>query len=132
MEPVLEIWLTASVKAHDFVDTSVWESQVENMRTIYIPASETFVYERDSEVVGFYSLKDDVLAAIFVCPEFQGRGIGKQLLQHAKRQRASLTLSVYRGNNASCRFYLSHGFSIVSEQPDEHTGHPEYTMSTDA
>ncbi|MEZ9597475.1 GNAT family N-acetyltransferase, partial [Vibrio sp. 10N.286.46.A8] len=31
METVLDIWLTASVKAHDFVAPEFWESQVGNM-----------------------------------------------------------------------------------------------------
>ena len=43
-----------------------------------------------------------------------------------------LTLSVYRQNEASCQFYLSQGFHIVSEQTDEHTGHLEFIMSTDS
>ncbi len=127
--PVLDIWLSASIKAHDFVDASFWESQVENMRNIYIPASETYVFESNSKVVGFYSLNENNLAAIFVSPEFQGKGIGKQLMLHAKKQRVRLILSVYKENKASCQFYLSQGFSVVSEQTDEHTGHQEYTMS---
>ncbi len=53
MDSVLEIWLNASVKAHDFISAEFWESQVENMRNIYIPASETYVYEVESKVVGF-------------------------------------------------------------------------------
>ncbi|HAS8277925.1 TPA: GNAT family N-acetyltransferase, partial [Vibrio vulnificus] len=28
------------------------------------------------------------------------------------------------------QFYLSQGFTVVSEQRDEHTGHPEYTMNS--
>ena len=51
-------------------------------------------------------------------------------MAHAKRQRAELTLSVYKENEASYRFYLTQGFRVISEQADEHTGHLEYTMST--
>ena len=100
------------------------------MRNIYIPASETYVYEAESRVVGFYALYEDSLAAIFVSPERQGEGIGKQLLSHAKAQRVILRLSVYKDNKASYQFYLSQGFKVVSEQLDEHTGYPEYTMSS--
>lgn len=45
MELVLEIWLNASVKAHDFVSPDFWQSQLENMRSIYLPASDVYVYE---------------------------------------------------------------------------------------
>ncbi|ENQ8746675.1 N-acetyltransferase [Vibrio parahaemolyticus] len=130
LDSVLEIWLEASVKAHDFVPADFWGSQVESMRNIYIPASEVIVYEIESKIVGFYALYESTLAAIFVFPEFQGKGIGKQLLSHAKAQRAILSLSVYKENQASYQFYLSQGFAVVSEQLDEHTGHPEYTMSS--
>ncbi|MBO0215763.1 N-acetyltransferase [Vibrio sp. Vb2880] len=130
MDSVLEIWLSASVQAHDFISPEFWESQVENMRNIYIPASETYVYEFESKVVGFYALYENSLAAIFVSPELQGKGIGKQLLSHAKTQRAELSLAVYKENQASYQFYLSQGFKVLSEQLDEHTGHPEYTMSS--
>jgi len=128
IEAILDIWLKASIKAHDFVPDEFWEAQVEDMRTLYIPASETFVFEQNADVVGFYSLHGDTLAAIFVLPELQGQGIGKQLLDHAKTQKPTLSLSVYTENEASCGFYLSQGFKTVSEQIDEHTGCPEYTM----
>ncbi len=129
MDSVLNIWLSASIKAHDFVEASFWESQVDNMRNIYIPASETYVYENDSKIVGFYALNENNLEAIFVHPEFHGKGIGKQLITHAKKHRVRLTLTVYKENEASYQFYLSQGFKVISEQADEHTGHLEYTMS---
>ena len=129
IETVLDIWLRASIKAHDFVDADFWVSQVDNMRNIYIPASETFVYERASKVVGFYALDENTLAAIFVDPASQWVGIGKQLMKHVKEQRSTLSLSVYKENVASFNFYIAQGFTVVSEQVDDHTGHQEYTMS---
>ncbi|MFI3277049.1 N-acetyltransferase [Vibrio sp.] len=127
-ETVLNIWLTASIKAHNFIASEFWESQVGNMRDIYLPASQTYVFQFDGEVRGFYSLYEGILAAIFVCPEHQGSGIGKQLMQHAKLECPYLSLNVYKENQATIEFYLSQGFTIVSEQADEHTGHQEYTM----
>ncbi|WP_319541387.1 N-acetyltransferase [uncultured Pseudodesulfovibrio sp.] len=129
VEAVLNIWLQASIKAHDFVDRYFWESEQENMRNVYIPASENYVYELNARVIGFYSLHDDTLAALFVSPEHQGQGIGTALIKHAKTKRTQLGLSVYKENQASYGFYLSQGFSVVSEQVDQHTGHPEYSMS---
>lgn len=129
MEAVLAIWLDASIKAHDFVEPEFWRSHVENMRTTYLPASEVYVYEIEAKVVSFYALYENTLAALFVAPERQGRGIGTQLLNHAKQQRTSLMLSVYKENQPSYKFYLAQGFTVSSEQQDEHTGHLEYTMS---
>lgn len=128
MDAVLEIWLSASVKAHDFVNPEFWQSQLEDMRNIYLPSSSVYVYTSDAEIAGFYALLDNHLAAIFVQPEQQGRGIGKALMAHAKSFGENLNLSVYKNNQPSVNFYLSQGFVISSEQQCEHTGHMEYTM----
>ncbi|MCL1093718.1 GNAT family N-acetyltransferase [Shewanella kaireitica] len=129
MTSVLDIWLKASIKAHDFMPANFWQSQVDAMRDIYLPASQVYTFEKDAKTVGFYALYEDTLAAIFVAPDKQGSGIGTQLLTHAKTQRDKLTLNVYQDNVASYRFYLSQGFVVISEGVDEHTGHQEYTMS---
>ncbi len=63
---VLYIWLEASIKAHDFVSPIFWESQIANMKNIYLPASDVYVAKIDGEVVGFYAQYEDQLAAIFV------------------------------------------------------------------
>lgn len=129
---ICDIWLKASIKAHSFIPPEFWKSQLESMRNIYIPSSESYIYERDTEIAGFYSLDGNSLAAIFVYPHLQGQGIGKQLLSHAKSQRPQLTLSVYKENNHSYQFYLSQGFELIKEQIDKHTGHMEYLMKTKA
>jgi putative acetyltransferase len=128
MEKVLDIWLRASVKAHDFVDGKFWEARLEDVRDMYIPDSETYVYEEDGEVRGFFSLCGDSLAAIFVSPEAQGRGIGRRLMDKAKSLREKLNLTVYKENRKSVRFYEKNGFIHVGERVDTYTGHTEIVM----
>ena len=128
MDQVLEVWLAASLKAHDFIAPEYWRSQLESMRNIYIPASEAYVYKQGKRVVGFYALAEDTLAAIFVAPDLQGTGIGKSLLAHAKSKRHILSLSVYKANAAGIRFYQSQGFEIAAAGLDEAVGEEEYTM----
>lgn len=128
MDRLLEIWLSASIKAHDFIDASFWQSNTGSMREVYIPASETFVIEDSSGVLGFYSLLDNQLAALFVDPAHQGNGFGKQLLDHAKCLRNELSLAVYKENTPSVGFYTSQGFKRVKEQIDEKTGLAEFLL----
>ncbi|MPW36645.1 N-acetyltransferase [Vibrio sp. B1Z05] len=129
IEVVLDIWLKASIQAHDFVVAEFWQSQVSNMRDIYIPASKTYVFEKEGNIVGFYSLYQNLLAAIFVSPDYQDQGFGKQLISHAKGQCSELTLNVYKENQAAYRFYLAQGFEVDNEQLCEHIGCAEYAMS---
>lgn len=128
MDRVLSIWLDASIQAHDFVEAAFWESQVESMRHTYLPAAQVSVYEHNGDVVGFYALHEDVLAALFVAPLHQGQGFGTRLLSDAQSKRERLTLTVYQENRASCQFYRAQGFTPGREQCDPHTGHVELTM----
>ncbi|GAA5138508.1 N-acetyltransferase [Alloalcanivorax gelatiniphagus] len=128
IDQVLAIWLAASIEAHHFIEPAFWQSKMGEMRNVYIPASETFVYEDEGVVVGFYSLYENTLAAIFVAPGSQGKGVGSVLLDDAKSRRAKLKLTVYKENAASIRFYRNNGFSVLQEQIDEHTGHSELIM----
>lgn len=131
IDQVLTIWLSASVQAHDFVPAAFWASQVEAMRDIYLPTAESWVFEEEGSVSGFYCLVEATLAAIFVSPDRQGRGIGSALIEDAKRRRDGLTLSVYRANRPSVDFYRKHGFAIHAEQVDANTGQPELVMTWD-
>jgi len=127
-DTVLTIWLEASIKAHSFVPEKFWESKLDDMRNIYIPMSETWVYELDGELVGFFSLYQNTLAAIFVSPAQQRKGIGKELLDIAKQLRKYFELTAYSENTNSLGFYKKQDFSIVREQVDEHTGRKELLM----
>ena len=128
IDQIIEIWLEASIKVHDFMDSEFWKSKVNDMREIYIPSAETYVFEEEDELKGFVSLSGDTLAALFVSPRWQGEGIGKQLILKSKAIRDRLTLTVYRENRRSIEFYRKCGFKIIREQIDDHTGHSELLM----
>ncbi|MDI9433308.1 MAG: GNAT family N-acetyltransferase [Sedimentisphaerales bacterium] len=128
MEDVINIWLDASVEAHDFIDRQFWRSKVGDMKDVYLPACETYVYEDEQGIRGFLSLEGNTLAALFVSPECQGQGIGRKLVERAKDLRDHLELCVYKDNHKSVRFYETCGFRSVSEKLDKHTGCPESVM----
>lgn len=128
LDDIIDIWLSASIKAHDFIKEEFWKSQVDNMRNIYIPNSETYVFELNSKPIGFYCIYENKLEAIFVKPEMQRKNIGSKLIAHAIKQKRHLTLCVYKKNNSSFLFYLSQGFKLIKEQTDLNTLEQEYIM----
>ncbi|MCX4026883.1 GNAT family N-acetyltransferase [Endozoicomonas sp. SM1973] len=129
MNAVLNIWLEASIQAHDFVNSDFWHSKLNLMQEVYIPSSETYVYEDAEGIKGFFSLYNNTLAAIFVNPSDQGSGIGQQLLLKAKSLRNKLDLTVYRDNKKSIKFYQQNDFTTIKEQIDKHTGMIEILMT---
>jgi len=91
-----------------------------------------YVAEVEDKVVGFanYSPVSDggkvELAAIYLYPEFQGKGIGSALLQQAIKELEGIKeiyINVEKDNKIGMAFYEAKGFEIVKEFDDEFDGH---------
>ncbi|ART81690.1 GNAT family N-acetyltransferase [Oceanisphaera profunda] len=134
-EAIQEVWLLASLQAHDFIPAAFWWQQQAAMRARYFPAAEIWVCERAQEVQGFVALIDDYLAALFVRPDCQQQGIGRALLDFAKQQRTQLSVTLYCENDIAVNFYLNQGFTVLKEGTDAASGQPElylqYRQATD-
>ena len=129
MEQLLSIWLSASIEAHDFIPASFWQDKLGEMREVYVPNSQTFVFEVDQQLYGFISLLDNYIAALFVHPEKQGLGIGQELMAYIKERFKTLSLSVYSKNKKAIAFYEKQGFVVLLEQEEPHSKAMETQMS---
>lgn len=126
---IMNIWLNSTIKAHDFIDKNYWENSYNTVKNIYIPMSETFVYEEDNCIKGFISIiNNEFIGALFVDINEQGVGIGKELINYAINKYKKLNLAVYKENKNSVNFYLNRGFKIIKEQINEDSGYSEYLM----
>lgn len=130
MEAVIRIWLEASILSHSFIDKAYWEEKADAMRTLYLPLSEVVVDEDKDmgEVVAFIAFVEDYLAALFVAPAHQKKGVGSRLLALAKKMRDTLELSVYAENERAVAFYRKNGFRMTNKRIEEMTGHTELLM----
>lgn len=125
---IMHIWLSANLKAHDFIPADYWESHFEQVRVL-LPAAELYIYEEDAGALcGFIGMSGDYIAGIFVKEGARSGGIGKQLLDYVKSFRQSLTLNVYRKNERAVRFYLRENFTVRSQRLEKDTGEEEYLM----
>lgn len=131
MDAILDIWLNASLQAHDFIPATYWEKQLIPMRDLYLPLAENYVIKENKTVLGFASLlrSEAVLAALFIAPHQQGCGYGKCLLDFLKQQCDELHLNVYAENTAAVNFYQQQGFKTISQAMDKDTGHTELNMT---
>lgn len=126
---VMSIWKYSTIKAHDFISEKYWENNYDVVKDVYIPASETFIYEENGEIKGFISiLNNEFIGALFVDINTQGRGIGSKLIDYAIKNYKKLNLAVYKDNKKSVEFYLNRGFKIIKEQLNEDSGFKEYIM----
>lgn len=128
LETCADIWLAASVAAHDFIDPDFWIANRDAMVEQYLPESELSLATRDGVVVGFAAVRGDVLEALFVRPDFWGRGVGRELLAELFATRPRLRLSVYRKNARALSFYQKAGFIETTARLCPGTGEEEIEM----
>lgn len=98
------------------------------MHDTYLSMSEVYLAEDLTNIYGFIALVENTIAAIFVSPEQQGKGVGKLLINHAKGMRSHLELNVNQQNTRSARFYESVGFKVLEETFDSKTQTKEFLM----
>lgn len=129
IDTVMQIWLDTNIRAHHFISSNYWRINFDMVREM-LPHAEIYVHEDDyaKQIDGFIGLNDDYIEGIFVKEIMQSKGIGKQLLNHAKEVKPTLRLSVYQKNEKAIKFYLREKFSIQSENVDDNTGEKEFVM----
>ncbi len=131
VDKVMDIWLKSTVKAHDFIEKNYWEDNYNTVKNVYIPMSETYIYEKE-DIKGFISIiNNEFIGALFVDNDCQGQGIGKALIEHVKSKYDNLSLAVYKDNYKSVEFYKKMGFKIKSENTNEDTNFVEYIMENE-
>ena len=126
---VMQIWLETNIKAHSFIEKAYWTSNYEMVKQI-LPEAEVYVYEdeKNGQIAGFIGINNQYVEGLFVKESAQSRGIGKQLLDHAKSRKTEVRLGVYQKNVRAMRFYLRENFLIQAEEMDEDTNEKEYIM----
>ena len=83
---------------------------------------EVWVAEENGDIVGFISLwlPDNFIHNLFVHPDYQGRGIGQQLLKKAEeRLSPPMTLKITIDNIKASFFYEKHGWKKISVHKNE-------------
>lgn len=68
------------------------------------------VAEVDGRVQGFMARDGEEICALYVSPEVNQRGIGRRLLNEAKRRSRRLRLKAFAANDWAHRFYARQGF----------------------
>ena len=120
LDQLVSLWLESNFQGHPFIPKAYW---LENQTLVResLPQARLFVKEIEGEVVGFLGLIDTYIAGVFVKERFQKQGVGKELLENAKREVEILSLEVFEKNKKAFEFYLKQGFHLEKSSINEET-----------
>ncbi|MDN3647472.1 GNAT family N-acetyltransferase [Reinekea marina] len=123
-----DIYHDASLLAHPFIDPEFIAKDRHRVRDEYLPLNQSYVYEKHRQILGFISLTQSHINGLFVSVDEQRKGIGSDLIEHAKERHEQLELYCFADNYKAQRFYFSQGFEVTGEQKNAHLPFDEYIM----
>lgn len=129
LKPVAEIWLSANLQAHPFIPARYWQENLASVKDQLMTA-ELYVWinAATGALLGFIGLRGDYIAGLFVRQDARSRGLGRELLNHAKAQKGALSLRVYEKNRRALQFYRREGFVLQRYGVDADTGEREMIL----
>jgi putative acetyltransferase len=125
-ETLVDIWLRSVRATHSFLSEQDIQSLLPPTRD-YLTSDEPELWVLCSgagEVMGFMGLSGGKIDALFLAPEFHGRGGGRRLVRHAQQLRGELTVDVNEQNPAGRRFYEACGFVVEGRSELDDAGRP--------
>ncbi|MGM7284181.1 acetyltransferase [Pseudomonas guariconensis] len=122
---LLNIWLRSVRATHHFLKESDIEELLPQLRDIYLPAVELWVaVDAEDCPLGFVGLNENHVEMLFIEPGLRGKGIGRMLLDHARRSRSQMSVDVNEQNPDAVGFYLHYGFIQTGRSPLDGEGRP--------
>lgn len=113
LEQIINVWDKSSSLAHPFLNSNFVKKVKSDMTNIYIPNSETWVYEIENSIVGFISMLDNEIAGLFVLPNSHSKGIGTKLVDFIIKKHSTLEVEVFEKNSIGRAFYNKYGFEKI-------------------
>ena len=111
------VWRRSRVDAVPDIEARAghsYEDDLEHFAEAVVPSFDVWVALQSGTIVGIMAKKGDDLDKLYVEPSEQRRGIGKRLLEIAKRDSPSgLTVFTHQVNARARAFYEANGFAAA-------------------
>ncbi|MEZ4863611.1 MAG: GNAT family N-acetyltransferase [Caldilineaceae bacterium] len=120
----VQMWRASMERALGIKDHHTWEEQLNYLKELVQKYSVYLALdEAADQVVGFMVVGGTELDQLYIHVDYQGRGIGTQLLTLAKAlSPGKLQLYTFEVNQKAQAFYEKHGFTIIGRGVESESG----------
>lgn len=120
LNAVMDIWLRTTIEGHPFIEPTYFLERYQAFQQDHLLKSQSQVYEIDGQVVGFVSIKQDmVITTINVDKPYRKSGIGEQLMRHMMNKFHQVTVKCFLDNSDALAFFHKLGFEVVGSEKEQ-------------
>ena len=124
-DELLSLWEASVRSTHHFVTEEDIQFYKPLVREQYLPAVELFIIRNhEGQIAAFMGLNRKLVEMLFVHPDEQGKGHGKQLMTHALHEKQIYKVDVNEQNGQAHQFYLHLGFKVIGRDATDAMGKP--------
>ena len=129
---VMTIWVKGNFKANSFIEKDYWLEIYNQTKLDFLENYKTYVYVENDEILGFISICDNEIKAIYVKEEKRENGIGTKLLNHCRdnlEENTEMYVKIFEKNMKGILFFSKRQFKNNKIQLNEQFNETEYVMT---
>lgn len=123
-DELIELWETSVRSSHHFLteDDILFYKQLVPQ---YFPAVELYIMRNEQgRIAAFMGLSDELIEMLFVHPQEQGKGLGKELMRFAIQEKHMRKVDVNEQNTPALQFYTNQRFRVIGRDELDSSGKP--------
>lgn len=122
-EELAELWEESVRSSHHFLTENNISYYRTRLKEVYLQAVQLYVI-RNTRIVAFMGLGDDMVEMLFVLPSEKGKGHGTALLNFALHEKHIHKIDVNEDNQEAYTFYINRGYKVVGRDAVDADGKP--------
>ena len=129
---VMTIWVKGNFKANNFIDKDYWLEIYNDTKVDFLKKFKTYVYVKDNDILGFISIYENEIKAIYVKENNRNEGIGTKLVNYYRSNLTSekeIFIKIFEKSMKSIIFFLFFQFKNTKIQLNEKFNESEYVMT---
>jgi putative acetyltransferase len=123
-EKLITVWESSVRATHHFLserDIIAYRSLILNE---YFDQVKLYAVKIGEEIMGFIGIHEKSIQMLFIHPDVRGKGLGKRLVEFAKKEHDAYLVDVNEQNEQAVGFYQKLGFTTFERSEVDGAGKP--------
>lgn len=123
-EKLITVWESSVRATHHFLSESDIITYRSLILTEYFDQVKLYSIGVEGNIMGFIGINGESIQMLFIHPETRGKGLGRKLIDFAKKEHGTTLVDVNEQNHQAVGFYEKLGFVTIERSEYDAAGKP--------